>query len=155
MNVQFQAASPDDIETLLNLVRAYYDHDEIHFDASSVRRGLAKLLGTPSLGAAWLIVDGGSLLGFFVLTFGFDLEFGGRVATVTEFYLKPPHRRKGVGTRTLTFIEETLRALGIGAFELQAEQRNGNALAFYRSFGMEAHARVPFSKRVPGGTPPA
>ena len=149
MTLQFQRAHLADVETVLELVRAYYAFDGIHFEPLRVRRGLVELLTTPTLGGAWLIQEDQSVLGYFVLTFGFDLEFGGRQATVTDFYLAATHRRRGVGTRALLFIEETLRELGIGVFELQAEHDNTEALAFYEKFGMTAHARTALSKEIP------
>jgi ribosomal protein S18 acetylase RimI-like enzyme len=132
------------------LVQAYYEHDGIAFDAAVVRRGLGELLANTSLGGAWLIFDGesASAIGYFVLTFGFDLEFGGRQATITELYLIPERRRSGVGRAALSFVEETLRSLGIHAFELQVESDNHAARAFYRAFGMREHARIPLSKRI-------
>ena len=93
-------------------------------------------------------LDGALPIGYFVVTFGFDLEFGGRQATLTELYVVPERRRMGVGRATLLFVEDTLRALGIGVFELQAEIENHAARAFYRAFGMQEHARVPLSKRI-------
>jgi ribosomal protein S18 acetylase RimI-like enzyme len=78
----------------------------------------------------------------------FDLEFGGRQATITELYIIPEHRRLGVGRATLLFVEDTLRLLGISVFELQVERDNHAARAFYRAFGMHEHGRVPLSKRI-------
>jgi len=149
MTLQFRPAQFADMGTVLELVRAYCEFDGIHFERQRMQRGLVELLTTPALGGAWLIREDQSVLGYFVLTFGFDLEFGGRQAAVTEFYLAPNHRRRGVGSRTLLFIEETLRRLGIGVFELQAEHDNAEALAFYRRFGMTAHTRIPLSKEIP------
>ena len=34
-----------------------------------------------------------------ILTFGHDPEFGGPVATVTEFYIVPSHRSHGIGSK--------------------------------------------------------
>jgi GNAT superfamily N-acetyltransferase len=149
MTCQFQPATVAELETVLELVRAYYELDGIRFEAPRIRRALTELLTTPALGGAWLIREDQSLLGYFVLTFGFDLEFGGRQATVTELYLTPSGRGRGIGTRTLLFVEETLRELGIGAFELQAERSNIEALAFYAKFGMKTHDRIPLSKEIP------
>ena len=148
MIVSFQRATLDDADTLLEFVGAYYQLDGIAFERQVVRRGLAELLANPSLGGALLIRWADVSVGYFVLTFGFDLEFGGRQATITDLYLAPDYRHRGIGTRTLTFVEETLRALGIRAFELQVERDNAEALAFYAKFGMQAHARIPLSKEV-------
>ena len=70
-------------------------------------------------------------------------------ATVTELYIEPMSRRGGIGTATLLFVEGLLREEGIEAFELQVERRNAEARSFYEKFGMEAHDRIPLSKRIP------
>ncbi len=149
MNLTFQRAGSANIELLLGLVRAFYEFEGIAFDVQRIRQGLAELMANPALGGAWMIERRGAVLGYFVLSLGFDLEFGGRQATVTELYLVPEGRRAGTGTAALLFIEATLRELGIGEYELQADRSNVAALAFYRRFGFHAHDRVPMSKSVP------
>jgi GNAT superfamily N-acetyltransferase len=144
----FRAATTDDVPLLLCLVRAYYEYDGIAFAPDRVERGLRELLADASLGEAWLIESGGDVVGYFVLSYGFDLEFGGRQATLTDLFLLAPQRRQGLGAATLRFIEGLMRARGIGALELQAERDNEEALAFYRRQGFERHDRVPMSKRL-------
>lgn len=153
MKPTFQRAGGADTELLLSLVRAFYEFEGLAFDAQRIRRGLAELMANPQLGGAWMIERAGVVVGYFVLALGFDLEFGGRQATVTELYLAPDSRRAGTGTRTMLFIEATLRELGIGEYELQADRSNAAALAFYRRLGFRAHDRVPMSKRVPSAEP--
>lgn len=149
MSFSIRSAGLSDLETLVDFVKAYYRHDGIAFDADAVRRGLEELLRDRTLGGAWLVTSGGADAGYFVLTYGFDLEFGGRQATVTELYIAPDHRRKGAGLAALRFVEEVLAAEGIAAFELQVERDNAPARAFYAAFGMVEHARIPLSKAVP------
>ena len=143
---RFTPARAEAVEALLALVREYYDFDGIHFDDATARRGLAELLTDASLGGAWIIRRGDDAVGYFVLTYGFDLELGGRQATVTELYLRPHARRQGIGSRALTFIEEHLRQVGIGAYELHVERDNAAARAFYARMGLEPHDRIPLTK---------
>lgn len=147
-----RAATPADAELLLGLVAQYYQYDGIPFERAAIGRGLNELLTQPVLGGAWLIYagdsSGGEPAGYFVLTYGFDLEFGGRQATITELYLREPYRRSGLGSAALRFAEQLLRAQGIGALELQAERHNQAALGFYKHLGFEAHDRIPLSKRL-------
>lgn len=148
MDVRFRSANTDDIGQLIELIAAYYEFDGIRFDRVAVERGLHELIRQPAYGGVWLIERANEKAGYFVLTYGFDLEFGGRQATVTEIYLRPSHRRQGVGAKAFAFIEGVLRAQGIGALELQAEHDNLEALAFYERIGFERHNRIPMSKRI-------
>ena len=137
------------LDALLGFVAKYYAYDGIAFHEASVRRGVLELLVNPHLGGAWLIREADRFVGHFVLAYSVDLEFGGRQATLTEIYLEEGARRRGLGTSALRFIEETLRAAGIHVLELQVEEDNAEARAFYARAGFEAHTtRIPMSKRL-------
>jgi ribosomal protein S18 acetylase RimI-like enzyme len=82
------------------------------------------------------------------MTFGFDYEFGGRTALITDLYLEPSFRGLGLGRKTLRYLESFCRKSGIPALELQVEQKNRRALRLYRTFGFEALPRIPMSKRL-------
>lgn len=150
----FVQACPVDIERVLAFIKTYYEFDGIRFRAAEVKQGLEALLRDLSLGRVWLIRVGHEDVGYVVLTFGYDLEFGGREATVTELYIVDRYRRLGLGTKTFHFLEEACRGLGIGALALQAERRNAAAHAFYRKLGFEAHDRIPYSKLLQAKAPP-
>ena len=147
----FHPASAEDAPTALALIREYYAFDHMAFDAAVVESALAQLLADASLGRVWLIEQQGANVGYLILTLGFDLEFGGRQATVTDLYLQPQARHQGLGTAALTLVEQTCRSLGIHAFELQVAGTNHSAQRFYEKFGMEKHDRIPMSKAVGEG----
>jgi GNAT superfamily N-acetyltransferase len=144
----FVPLDPARVDSFLGFVEAYYAFDAIPFDRTAIRNAALELLAHPSLGRAWLIEHEGHPVGHVVLSFGFDLEFGGRQATITELFLAPASRSRGLGRATLHFIENVLRGHGIGALELQVERDNVEARAFYEHVGFEASARLPLSKRV-------
>ena len=136
------------VEEFIGFVAAYYAFDSIPFDAETNRRGIQELISNPSYGRAWLIEHAGRAVGHVVLTFGFDLEFGGRQATVTELFIAEGSRSRGIGRRTLEFVESVLRAEGVRTLELQVERNNTKARALYERAGFVAHDRIPLSKRV-------
>jgi len=144
----FKTATEADADTLLNLIQKYFVYDGISFDASKIRPGLILLLKDESIGHAWLIQSGAKAVGYVIFTYGFDLEFGGRLALVTDLYLEEEFRGQGLGRMTLKRIEEFCRANGVRALELQVERDNSEAQALYRKFGFEAADRIPLSKRL-------
>jgi GNAT superfamily N-acetyltransferase len=148
MEFRCTKAEMGDSPALVRLIRAGYALDGIAFDELRQRRALVALLSDASLGGAWLVWASQELAGYFVMTFGFDLEFGGRVATVTELYILEIFRRDGLGLRALGFAEKIAREGGAFAIELQAERKNEAALAFYERAGFKRHDRIPMSKRV-------
>ncbi|HYQ18862.1 MAG TPA: GNAT family N-acetyltransferase [Polyangiaceae bacterium] len=143
----FVRVSPEHREILLGSVGAYYAFDGIRFDAERVRAAIQVLLDAPALAEAWLIRDGAEFVGHFVLSFGFDLEFGGRQATLTELYLEEPSRGRGLGAAALDFVQARLTGLGIRTLELQAEHDNVSAQRFYERAGFVSETRTPFTKR--------
>jgi ribosomal protein S18 acetylase RimI-like enzyme len=145
---QFILASLKHLETVLGFIRKYYKFDGIHFSSPGIRSGLEVLLRRRSLGRVWIIRLGQHDTGYIVLTFGYDLEFGGRQATVTEFYILDQFRRLKIGTQALNFVEGFCREMGIGALELQVKRNNTRARVFYKKLGFKSHDRIPLSKEL-------
>lgn len=144
----FRRVGADDLPTLLPLLRAYWEYDGIVYREAEVRRGLDALVANPSLGNAWLVELGDAVVGYFILTWGFDLEFGGRHAWITDLYLQAGQRGQGLGRQVFAFVDDILRKEGASCVELVVEHDNAEALAFYRKLGFEAADRVPLARRL-------
>ena len=71
-------ATSRDFDRLLRLVAAYYRFDSIAFDTRATGAALRRLLRDKSLGRAWVIDSGRELAGYAIVTYNYDLEFGGR-----------------------------------------------------------------------------
>ncbi len=137
-----------DLGTLVELIRQYFHHDRIEFSEDAVRGGLKILLADQTIGQAWLVEQGTRTIGYAIASFGFDLEFGGRQATLTDIFIEESHRKSGLGKRVLGAVEDYCRRCGVRALELQAERQNTVALAFYQRQGFRPHDRLPMSKRL-------
>ena len=143
-----QPADVGDLDALLEFVKAYYDFDGIPYRSQRIRIALDFLLRDPSLGRVWIICSGRKAVGHAILTFGFDLEFNGRQATITELFIAPAYRSRRLGSKMINLIEDTCRQLGINALELQVERDNVRAQSLYRKLGFRAHDRIPMSKML-------
>ena len=141
MDVTFQPAGPPDADLLLELMREFYEFEHLAFDGQAARSALRQILADRSLGGVWLIRLDDDAVGYVVLTLGFSLEFHGRDAFVDEIYVRAPHRAHGVGRRTLEFVEDACRALGVQSLHLEVERANVNAQAVYRKAGFKDHDR--------------
>lgn len=142
-DLQFRLAGPEEAGELLEWVRAYYACDGIAFDAASMAPALERLLREPTLGRAYFITRGAKRIGYTIFTFGYDVEFGGALATITDLFLQLAHRRRGAGARTLEFIAKTCREAGVRALELQVERHNLPAQRLYEKFGFRQLSRLP------------
>jgi GNAT superfamily N-acetyltransferase len=134
---------PADRDLLLELIRSYYAFDHLAFEEDRIREGLSALLADASLGRAYLLDIGAQTAGYFLFTYGFDLEFGGKLALLTDLYLASAWRRQGYGRATLQYLRELLPSLGVRSLELQVERGNTEALRLYRTFGFRELHRIP------------
>jgi GNAT superfamily N-acetyltransferase len=146
MQTTFKTAAPADTETLVGMMRDFYEVDHMAFSEQVAREALLELMAKDWLGRLWLINDGGEVVGYVALTFCFSLEFGGRAAIIDELYLKASHRRKGLGLKALAFVEEFCLRLGVRALHLEVDRRNHNAQALYQKFGFEDRNNFYLSK---------
>jgi GNAT superfamily N-acetyltransferase len=120
-------------------MREYYAYDGHAFDEPKARTALLDFLRDPLLGRAWLIYDEETPVGYIVLTLGYSLEFVGRDAFIDEFFLSESHRSRGWGRKTMDFVEDFARSLGVRAIHLEVVRSNRNALEVYRKLGFHDH----------------
>jgi GNAT superfamily N-acetyltransferase len=135
MLVTFRPCGPKDHKTLLKLIVAYYRFDKIPYNLQSLTRGLDTLLRNLSLGQAWLMETNRKPVGYTLLTYNFDLEYGGVEGMLTEVYVEKRFRNHGVGTLALYEVEDFCRERGIRNVELQVLNHNRHAEKFYRKAG--------------------
>ena len=142
-----RARQSDTIE-LLRLIRAYYRFDKIRFRGAAIRSALAPLLRNRRLGSLWILRDGHKAIGYVMLAYTFDLEFGGIQGLVTDLYLGAQYRGRGLGRRALEVVDQHCRSRGIGTVELQVVEDNQDARAFYRKIGFKRLNRIVMAREV-------
>jgi GNAT superfamily N-acetyltransferase len=138
VEIHFRLATTADIDVLVGFMRQFYALDQYSFDELIARSALKMLIEESSLGRLW-IISKQEAIGYIAVTFGYSLEFHGRDAMVDELFLTAPHRNQGIGTKTLQFVVEQCRYLGIHALHLEVEHTNEAGLTFYRNMGFEPH----------------
>ena len=146
MGTTYRAAGAADSDTLITMMRGLYEHDRIAFDEAAARAALAQLLADERFGLAHLILVGGEVAGYIVVTFGFSLEFRGRDAFVDELFVREEFRGRGAGAAALRFAEGLCRARGVRALHLEVERANTGAQALYRRAGFADHDRYLLTK---------
>ena len=83
-----------------------------------------------------------------LLTFNFDLEFGGFEGLVTDLFVHQDYRGRGVGERALAIVDDYCRSAGIATVELQVVEDNREAQAFYRKIGFTRLNRIVMTRAV-------
>jgi ribosomal protein S18 acetylase RimI-like enzyme len=142
-----RTATLDDLATLLPRTRDLNAHEGIAIDAPALEAALERLLRDPSLGGVWLIERAGAAIGYAIVTFGYDLEFAGRDAFLTELWVDPDERGRGAGGAALELLGPELRTLGVRALHLQVRPENP-ALRLYQRRGFVASPRLTLTQKL-------
>lgn len=150
--MELRVAEPADAARLLPMMASFNAAEGISVDDRLLAPALAQLLREHELGRVWFILgptlEEHDVIGYAVLTFGYELEFAGRDAFLTEIYLMPEARGMGCGHSVLAAIEAAASALEIRAIHLMVRPENAIARSLYESSGYESPPRLFLSKRL-------
>jgi diamine N-acetyltransferase len=146
--IRFEPARAEHAGIFVSMMRALENADPgpTPFDEERRRVIFDKFVSDPTYGKAWLIGNTNRPVGYVILTVSFSFEFRGLDAFIDELYVAEAHRGKGIGRRTMEFVEEAARELGINAIHLEVSKDNGAALELYRRAGYVDHGRYLMTK---------
>ena len=130
-----RVASPDDSVELLRMMAEFNAGEGIEFDPDITAASLDRVLRSEALGIVLLFEHQGNVAGYSVVTWNFDLEYGGRDAFLTELWLAPVFRGKGLGRRALHLTEEACRRNDAAALHLAVRGENTAAVSLYEREG--------------------
>jgi ribosomal protein S18 acetylase RimI-like enzyme len=149
MNVVYKPAGGNDIPLLLVLMKEFYLLEHLTYNPEVITASLKKLFSDSMFGQVWLInTEENYPAGYIAVTYGYSIEFHGIDALVDEFYIREDYRHKGIGKRTLEFVENYLAAKGIKAFHLEVDRKNITAQEIYRKYGFRDHDRYLLTKWI-------
>lgn len=141
-------ATPADLSMVVSRTRALNAVEHIVIEDDALISATERLLSDPSLGAAWFIERDRTAIGHAIVTYGFDLEFGGRDSFLTELWIDVESRGRGAATAALGLLEAELRCHDVRALHLGVLPDNP-ARRLYERSGFVASPRV-FMTRVFG-----
>ena len=145
---EFERADLKDFETLVELMREFYDFEHLSFDEERSPAALRQILTDETNGRVWLIKEGEKVAGYLVLALGFSLEFHGRDAFLDELFFREEFRGKGYGKAALNFLEEQCFKIGVNALHLEVERKNERARRVYLKNGFVEHDRFLMTKWI-------
>jgi ribosomal protein S18 acetylase RimI-like enzyme len=146
--VGLRLATPADLDDLVPRTRALNDHEGIKVPTETLRDAMRELIASPSLGGVWVITKGGDAIGYAIVTFGFDLEFAGRDAWMTELWVDEGHRSGGAGAAAIELLIPELKLRDVGALHLQVRPENP-AKRLYERSGFVASPRIVMTRDIP------
>jgi GNAT superfamily N-acetyltransferase len=127
-------ATPADLPALLALMQAFYTEERLTFRAE-VERAVTEIVAGATLDAAYLIGNDGGVNGYFVLTFGFSVERGGKTALLDELYVIPKSRAQGLGKAAIAEAITIAKSAGCRTLHLEVDRANLRARTFYEHAG--------------------
>lgn len=125
----------DDAETLVELMAEFYAESGYVLDRRHAAAAFSALLADPRLGFVWLIEQAPAVAGYVVVTLVFGMEYGGPMAVVDDFFVRPAFRNAGLGTAALAQVREVCVAAGVRAMRVEVAADNAAAQAVYRHTG--------------------
>ena len=137
MDIEFRAAEINDIKDLLEMMSEFYSHEELKYDKETLQPAIETLINDGRIGEIRLITSGVKLIGYFVLTYTYSLEYGGKNALLDELYIRENFRGRGIGKQVLSFVEDFCRDKNIHAIHLQVKRFNPIAKKLYSSVGFK------------------
>jgi ribosomal protein S18 acetylase RimI-like enzyme len=147
--IQLRAATIADLADLLPRTRALNDHEGIDVSDADLEAALRRLLADATLGGVWLVVReaDGNAIGYSIVTYGYDLEFAGRDAWLTEIWIDEAARGRGAARAALALLEAELPKHGVRALHLQVRPENP-ALRLYERAGFSRSPRLIMTRRL-------
>ncbi len=136
-------ATPADLPKLDSLMQMFYAEQSLAYGPAT-RDALRQLIDSPAHGRACLIKAHhahGAPVGYFILTYMFSVERGGRAALLDELYIDPAARNLGNGSAALRAAIEMARANHCRSVHLEVDRANRGARKLYETLGFVAQDR--------------
>jgi len=154
MTLRLRKATLADLPGLLPMMVDFNRLESIAWTFERGQDALRQLLTTEELGYVGLAETEEGPCGYLVLTFGYDLEWNGRDAFLTELYLVEAARGCGYGRRLLAEAEAQAQARGARALHLVVRPENTPALGLYLATGFRETERRLLTKPLTANQPP-
>ena len=153
MTTAINKATSDDIPALVDLMHEFYAESHYPLDRRWAAASFSGLLGDDSRGAAWLVSHEGGPAGYVVLTVRHSMEYGGLDAFIDDLFIRPAHRRRGLGRVLLDALFAECERRVVLAVHVEVGRDNAAAQALYRGYGLEVHdaSRETLTVRLGGG----
>ena len=136
MSTATRNAIPEDIPLLVSMMAEFYAEANFPFDHTWAGASFSALLADPALGAVWIVSHEAEPAGYVVLTVRFSMEHGGLDAFIDDLFVRPSHRRKGLGHLALQTFFAECRQRGVLAVHVEVGQNNDPAQSLYGSYGL-------------------
>ncbi len=142
MKLRIDPATPDDLSLILQLIRELAEFEKEPESAQATQQQLhAALFGAKPAAEAVILRLDGEPVGWALWFQNFSTWTGLPGLWLEDLYVRPQHRRNGVGRALLAYLARLCRERGYGRFEWSVLDWNTPAIDFYRAIGAEPMAQ--------------
>jgi len=133
-----RSATPDDVPTILELIRELADYERSLDEVEATEDGLRAALfaARPAVFAHVAELDG-EVVGFALWFLNFSTWLGKHGIYLEDLYVTPATRGRGLGKALLAELAAICEREGYGRLEWWVLDWNEPAIGFYRSIGAE------------------
>lgn len=141
MKISYLEAGVKQIPVILEMMEDFNSIYGYSFEKQISERNLNEFICNKSLGRLWIIDVDKNSVGYVVFSFGFSFEYQGKDAFIDEIFIKEEFRRRGIGTKTMEFIEIKAKEFQIKAIHMEVEKDNQKAKRLYLKQGYSGNNR--------------
>jgi GNAT superfamily N-acetyltransferase len=130
------SAARSDLPRLVELLGLLFSQErEFTPDPEKQREALEAILADRSRGRIFVAREGSEVVGMASLLYTISTAEGGKAALFEDLIIDPKHRRKGIGSKLVSFVIQQARAEGVLRITLLTDLENDTALGLYRKLG--------------------
>ncbi len=136
MDPVIRAMTAADKPAVLEMMRVFYASPALLSDGSEeiFAADVDQCTGESPYLEGYVFEEDGGIAGYAMLAKSFSTEFGRPCVWIEDLYVKPEHRKRGIGSLFLRRIGEKYRDC---VLRLEAEPENESAIRVYRKCGFE------------------
>lgn len=146
MNQIMRPFVESDRETYLAMSRIFYTTGAVAHPVpdDNFHRTFDQCLTDNPYTKGFMLLHGGAVAGFALLSFTWSNEVGGMSVLLEEAYLDPAYRGSGLGTKFLQAVEEQYRGKAL-RLRLEVSPGNHDAIRLYQRLGF---SDLPYNQMI-------
>lgn len=145
MNAIIRAMTPEDKETVIEMMRTFYTSPAVLSNGSEeiYARDVDNCVGDCPFLEGYVFEASGETIGYAMLAKSFSTEFGKPCIWIEDLYIREAYRNQGIGSRFFAFAEEKYPNV---LFMLEVEAENRQAIQAYEKNGYEVFPYMEMKK---------
>ena len=134
MNTIIRAMTPEDKETVIEMMRTFYTSPAVLSNGSEeiYARDVDNCVGDCPFLEGYVFEEDSEIVGYAMLAKSFSTEFGKPCIWIEDLYIKEANRNQGIGSSFFAFVEEKYPNV---LLRLEVEEENERAIHTYEKNG--------------------